>query len=125
MPQLKPLVWMGSSRRDLLKFPEDVIHAMGLALMRAQFGDTPPSVKPLRGFGGAGVLEVIQDDDGNTYRAVYTLKFKGRVYVLHVFQKKSKHGIATAQTDLELIKSRLRWAGQLHHQWEHEHAKET
>jgi phage-related protein len=119
---LKPLVWMGSAKRDLMKFPGEVIHSLGLVLMRVQYGDTPPSVKPLRGFGGAGVLEVIADDDGNTYRAVYTVKFKGRVYVLHAFQKKSKHGIATPQSDLDLIKARLHWAATLHQEWEDQHA---
>jgi len=115
---LKPLVWMGSSKRDLMKFPDEAIHALGLVLLRVQYGDTPPSVKPLRGFGGAGVLEVIEDDDGNTYRAVYTVRFKGRVYVLHTFQKKSKHGIATPKSDLDLIKARLNWAAELHQEWE-------
>ena len=121
-PQLKPLVWMGSSKRDLMEFPDEVIHSLGLVLMRVQYGDMPPSVKPLRGFGGAGVLEVITDDDGNTYRAVYTLKFKGRVYVLHAFQKKSKHGISTPKSDLDLIKSRLNWAAELHRVWENQNA---
>jgi phage-related protein len=120
---LKPLVWVGSSKRDLIRFPDEVVHAIGLVLMRVQYGDTPPAVKPLRGFGGAGVLEVIEDEDGNTYRAVYTVKFKERVYVLHAFQKKSKHAIATPKSVMDLIRARLGWAEELHRQWEKQHAK--
>jgi phage-related protein len=108
-----------------MKFPDEVLHAMGLVLMRVQYGDSPPAVKPLRGFGEAGVLEVIEDEDGNTYRAVYTVRYRGRVYVLHAFQKKSKHGIATPKTDLDLIKTRLGWAAQLHAEWKKQHAKNT
>ncbi len=119
---MKPLVWVGSSKRDLMKFPDDVIYGMGLVLMRVQYGDTPPSVKPLRGFGGAGVLEVIEDDDGNTYRTVCTVRFRGRVYVLHAFQKKSKHGIATPRKEIDLNKTRLGWAAQLHAEWEKQNA---
>jgi len=83
---------------------------MGYALYMAQLGDKSPSVKPLKGFGGASVLEVVEDYDGDTYRAVYTVKFAGRVYVLHAFQKKSKHGIKTPQHEIDLIKSRLKRA---------------
>ncbi len=122
---LRPLVWVGSAKRDLMKFPDEVIHAMGLVLMRVQYGDTPPSVKPLRGFGGAGVLEVVEDEDGSTYRAIYTVRLKGRVYVLHAFQKKSRHGIATAKSDINLIRARLTWAVELHKEWEERSAKET
>ena len=92
--------------------------------MRVQYGDTPPSAKPLRGFGGAGVLEVIEDEDGNAYRAVYTVRFKERVYVLHAFQKKSKRGIATPKAEVDLIKTRLNWATELHQYWEHSNAKD-
>lgn len=119
---MRPLVWVGSSKRDLMKFPEEVIHSTGLAMLRIQYGDKPPSAKPLRGFGGAGVLEVIEDDDGSTYRTVCTVRFRGRVYVLHAFQKKSKHGIATPRTDLDLIRTRLAWAAELHAEWERQHA---
>jgi len=123
--KLKPLIWVGSSKKDLMGFPDETVHAMGLALMRVQYGDTPPNVKPLRGFGGAGVLEVIEDENGSTYRAVYTVRFKGRVYVLHAFQKKSKHGIATPKSVIDLIKSRFDWAAKLHKQWETEHEKKN
>jgi phage-related protein len=123
--KLKPLVWVGSSKRDLVRFPDEVVHAIGLVLMRVQYGDTPPSVKPLRGFGGAGVLEVLEDDDGGTYRAVYTVRFKERVYVLHAFQKKSKHGIATPQSEIDLIKKRLRWAADLHSRFKEQDEEKT
>jgi phage-related protein len=106
-----------------MTFPEEVIHAMGLALLRVQYGDTPPSVKPLRGFGGGGVLEIIEDEERNTYRAVYTVRFRTRVYVLHAFQKKSKHGIATPTVEIGLIRKRLAWAAELHTLWEQDHAK--
>jgi phage-related protein len=116
--QLTPLVWVGSSKRDLMTFPEDVVHGIGLALMRAQYGDKPPSAKPLHGFGGAGVLELIEDEDGKAYRAVYTVKIRGRIYVLHAFQKKSKRGSETPKTDMEMIHKRLRQAVELHKEWE-------
>ncbi len=86
-PGLKPIVWMGSSKRDLREFPEDVKDVMGLALLVAQYGGKNEAAKVLQGFGGASVLEVVDDHDGDTYRAVYTVRFKGFVYVLHAFQK--------------------------------------
>ena len=79
-----------------------------------QIGETPPDTKPLKGFGGAGVLEMVEDHRGDTYRAIYTVRFATRIYVLHVFQKKSKRGIATPQKDIELVRARLRWAEQIH-----------
>ena len=82
--------------------------AVGLALYAAQLGETPPDAKVLKGFGGAGVLELVEDHRGDTYRAVYTVRFATRIYVLHVFQKKSKRGIKTPQSDIDLIKRRLR-----------------
>lgn len=109
-PQPKSLVWIGSSRSDLRAFPDEVKDAMGYALFQAQLGRKAPSAKPLAGFGGAGVLEITEDYRTNTYRAVYTVKFAELVYVLHVFQKKSKKGIATPKSDLDLIKKRLRSA---------------
>jgi phage-related protein len=107
------LVWVGSSRRNLREFPQAVRRALGLALFAAQLGETPPGAKPLRGFGGAGVVELIEDHRGDTYRAVYTVKFKTAVYVLHAFQKRSKRAIATPKRDIELIRERLRRAEQL------------
>lgn len=106
----KPVEWVGSSLEDLKAFPEDVQQTIGYALYVAQCGEKHPSTKPLKGFKGAGVLEVVENFDGDTYRAVYTVKFAGVVYVLHSFQKKSKHGIATAKQDIELIESRLKRA---------------
>ncbi len=107
---LKPCLFVGPSRRELRAFPEAVRGAVGHALHQAQCGDEPDSAKALKGFGGRGVLEIIEDFDGNTYRAVYTVRFAGLVYVLHAFQKKSKKGIATPKQTVELIKSRLRGA---------------
>ena len=83
----KPVFWIASSRKDLRKFPKAVRRAFGQALFDAQTGGKHPAAEPLKGFRGAGVLEVVEDDDGNTYRAVYTVKFAGVVYVLHAFQK--------------------------------------
>ena len=106
----KPLFWMGSSRRDLRACPHEVQDTIGYALYLAQLGDKHDQTKPLKGFGGAGVLEVVEDHDGETYRAVYTVRVARAVYVLHVFQKKSKRGIATPKSDIDLIKQRLRSA---------------
>ncbi len=86
----------------------------GVALFAAQLGETPPEAKPLRGFGGAGVLELIEDHHGDTYRAVYTVRFATAIYVLHAFQKKSKRGTATPQRELGLIRERLKWAERQH-----------
>jgi phage-related protein len=111
---LKPVEWVGSSLEDLKKFPEEVQQVMGYALYVAQCGDKSASAKPLKGFKGAGVLEVIENFDGDTYRAVYTVKLAGVVYVLHAFQKKSKQGIATPKQEIDLISARLKRA-QEHH----------
>lgn len=114
--KIKPLVWIGNSLKDLKGFPADVKDVMGFALHQAQIGQKHVNAKPLKGFGGASTLEVVDDYDGNTYRAVYTVKFKGVIYVLHCFQKKSKKGITTPQADIDLIKSRLKDALTLHQQ---------
>lgn len=95
-------------------FPRPVQRAVGSGLFAAQLGETPPDAKPLKGFGAAGVLELIEDHRGDTYRVVYTVRFAMRIYVLHVFQKKSKRGIATPRTELELIQVRLRRAERIH-----------
>ena len=105
---LKPVVWVGSSLRDLRKFPDDVKDHMGYALYVAQRGGRHRDTKILSGFGGAGVVEIIKDYRGDTFRAVYTLRYRGAVYVLHAFQKKSKSGRATPRRDMELIQQRLR-----------------
>lgn len=111
---IKPLAWIGSSKNDLREFPEPVKELIGFALYLAQTGGKHPSAKPLKGFGGAGVLEVVEDHHGDTYRAVYTVRISDTVYVLHAFQKKSKSGIATPQKEIELIKSRLQRALEHH-----------
>ena len=110
----KPLYWMGSSKRDLLAFPEPVKDHIGTALSVAQFGGKHPAAKPWKGQ-GPGVFEVVADHDRATYRAVYTVRFQGAVYVLHAFQKKSPRGIRTSRPDVERISERLRTA-----QWDYE-----
>jgi phage-related protein len=112
----RPLKWVGSSKDDLMEFPDPVRKEMGYALYLAQIGMKAPKAKPLRGFGGAGVLEVVEDFDGDAYRAVYTVKFRRVVFVLHAFQKKSKRNIETPRADMELIKARLKWAGDIYNQ---------
>ena len=114
--QIKPLEWVGSSLEDLKDFPEDVQGEIGYALYLAQIGDKHPDTKPLKGFKGASVLEVVEDFDRDTYRAIYTVKLPKAVYVLHVFQKKSKHGIATPKQDIDLIEARLERAKQHYNQ---------
>jgi phage-related protein len=113
-PPNRKLVWIASSQRDMQALPKSVRRTFGVALFAAQTGVTPPIAKPLKGFGGAGVLELIEDDKGSTYRAVYTVRFGTALYVLHVFQKKAKHGIATPQQDIDLIKARLKIAEAVH-----------
>jgi phage-related protein len=105
---LKPCLFVGPSRRELKTFPDEIQASIGHALHEAQCGDEPASAKALKGFGGRSILEIVEDDDGNTYRAVYTVRFAGLIYVLHAFQKKSKKGIATPKQTIDLIKSRLR-----------------
>ena len=107
---LKPVEWIGSSLNDLKEFPDEVQEVVGYALYVAQCGDKHPSAKPLKGFKGSGVVEVVDDFDGDTYRAVYTIKFADVVYVLHSFQKKSKQGITTPKQDMDLIEARLKRA---------------
>ncbi len=109
----KPLYWIASSQKDLMAMPKAVSSAFGYGLHQAQIGKLHVSAKVLKGFGGAGVLELIENDEGGTYRAVYTVRFGHSVYVLHCFQKKSKQGIKTPQEDMNLIRSRLKIAEQL------------
>jgi phage-related protein len=111
-PVIRPLEWIGSARADLIGFPKPVRKVFGHALHLAQSGEKPDNAKPLRGFGGAGVLEVVADHERSTYRAVYTVKFARAVFVLHAFQKKSKRGIATPKPEIDLIKRRLRFAAE-------------
>lgn len=108
--QMRRLEWIGSAKKDLQALPEEVVHVFGYALYLAQTGSKHDQAKPLRGFGSAGVLEVVEDRRGDTYRAVYTVQYAVRIFVLHVFQKKSKSGIATPKPDLDLIRNRLKVA---------------
>jgi len=112
-PQVKPLYWVGSSKKDLLALPEAVVHIFGYALYLAQTGKKHDQAKPMRGFGSASVLEIVEDWEGNTYRAVYTVRFVEIVFVLHAFQKKSKRGVATPKRDLDLIRERWKAAEQM------------
>jgi phage-related protein len=111
-PSLKPLYWVGRSKRDLRSLPGPVEDLFGYALYLAQDGKKHEQAKPLKGFGSAGVLEVVEDWDRSTYRAVYTVRFEGAVFVLHMFQKKSKRGAATPKADIDLIRERLKVAEQ-------------
>ncbi len=104
---VKPVIWIGSSLRDLRGLPPEVRRDIGQALYTAQQGATDPAAKPLKGFGGARVMEIVERDRSGTYRAVYTAQFGDVIYVLHVFQKKSKRGIATPKQDIDLIRRRL------------------
>jgi phage-related protein len=112
---MKPLEWIASSKKDLIAMPAPVQDNFGFALFQAQIGEKHDDAKPLKPFKGSGVLEIVDDFDGDTYRAVYTVWFAEVVYVLHVFQKKSKRGIATPKQDIELIEQRLKTA-QEHYQ---------
>ena len=106
----RPLLWIGSSKKDLMGFPIKVRKFFGHALHFAQRGDRHNAAKALKGFGGAGVLELVGNDTGGTYRVVYTVRFEEAVFVLHCFQKKSKSGIATPLEDMSIIRSRLKVA---------------
>lgn len=117
--KLKPkqLLFVAGSQKDLQKFPDEVRQVMGYALWQAQQGGKHPSAKVLKGYGGAGVLEIVDDYDGDTYRGVYTVKFSNAVYLLDAFQKKSKKGSKTPPADINRIKTRLDAAEQHHKQW--------
>jgi phage-related protein len=114
IPKLKPVVWIGSSKADFLEFPEEVKDLVGYALYVAQQGGKHPDAKPLQGFGGAGILEVLADHRGDTFRTIYTVRLAGIVYILHAFQKKSKSGIRTPKAEIDLLKARLKRAEQEH-----------
>jgi phage-related protein len=115
---MKPLFWIASSKKDLMTMPDDVQDAFGYALHLAQIGLKHDDAKPLKGFHSAGVLEVVEDASGSTYRAVYTVRFGNAVYVLHCFQKKSTQGIATPKPDMDVIRERLKVA-EAHAKGEH------
>jgi phage-related protein len=105
---MRDVIFVGSSLKDLRDFPTEAKREAGFALQSVQGGEKPDNAKPLKGFGGAGVQEIIADDEGGTFRVVYTVTLPDAVYVLHAFQKKAKHGIATTKQDLDLIRQRLR-----------------
>lgn len=113
---MKPVHWVGSSKSDLLGFPREIIKQVGFCLSLAQEGSKAINAVPLVGFGGAGVLEVVADDDGDTYRAVYTVTLEDAVYVLHAFKKKSKTGRETPRRDMAMVRRRLRVAQDDHEQ---------
>ena len=113
-PIPKPVLWIGNSKADLSALAEDVRDEIGQALFEAQLGRRHSSAKPLKGYGGASVLEVVSDHAGDTFRAVYTVRWPACVYVLHVFQKKSKAGISTPKGDVSLIDARLKRLQELH-----------
>jgi len=120
----KPLFWVGSSKKDLKGFPDPVQDACGFALWLAQTGQKHLDAKPLKGFKGAGVLEVVADHRGNTYRAVYTVRFAKAVYVLHAFQKKSKKGMKTPKQEIALVEKRLKTAEEHYEEWTREQEDE-
>ena len=115
--EMKPVIWVGSSREDLKELPEGVQDKIGRALLKVHYGSKPTSARILSGFHGAGVLEIKADHDGDTYRAIYTVRFAERVYVLHVFQKKSRHGIQTSKQDIDLLQARLERAETMHQEF--------
>lgn len=119
----KPLFWIGRSYEDLLACPDEIRRTFGFALGLAQQGGKFVDAKPLKGFGGAGVLEVVEDCQSDTFRCVYSVKFAGAVYVLHTFQKKSKTGSKTPRQEIDLVKERLKRAEEHYWQWKQE--KET
>lgn len=123
-PYLKPVAWIGSAKKDLKKFPEPVQDGIGDAIQEAQYGRKPLSAKPLSGFQGAGVLEIIDNYDGSTYRAVYTVRFSEIIFVLHAFQKKSKHGIQTPKQEIDLVHARLKAAETVYQEWFATHQQE-
>lgn len=107
---MRTIEWIGSSKKDLLSLPEKIRKTFGFGLYLAQTGLLHENAKPLKGFGGATVFEIIDMDKTGTYRAVYTVKIKDIIFVLHIFQKKSKHGIKTPREDMDLIRNRLKQA---------------
>ena len=117
MADFKPIRWIGRSLEDLRSFPAEVRRGLGYALHFAQAGTKHPAAKPMKGFGGAGVLEIVDDHRGDTYRAVYTVRFSEAVYVLHAFEKKSRKGISTPTREMDIVRQRLRHAEQQHKQF--------
>lgn len=115
--KVKDLGWIGSSKKDFIAFPKDVKKEMGHALYMAQEGGKHKSAKPLNGFLGSSVLEIVEKDENGTFRTIYTVHFAEVVFVLHAFQKKSKTGIKTPPHEIDLVKKRLKWAQQIYKEW--------
>jgi phage-related protein len=115
---MRPLFWIASSHKDLDRLPDRVQNSFGFALYLAQCGEKAEVAKPLKGFGGAGVLEVVAHHDGDTFRAVYIVRFTEAVYVLHCFQKKSKTRATTPKQEIDLVRSRLKIAEEEYKQWQ-------
>jgi phage-related protein len=115
--ELKPIIWVASSKRDLQSLPGGAQDEIGFALHQAQTGEKSEKAKPFKSFGNAAVLEIVEYSIGGTYRAIYTVKFKEVIAVLHVFQKKSTQGIKTSKQDVELIKSRFKLAEKKYEDW--------
>jgi phage-related protein len=118
MKSRKPITWVGSSKKDLLELDREVQRMIGHSLNLVQQGLKDDDSKPLKGFGGGSVLEIVKNDSDRTYRAVYTVRFKEAIYVLHVFQKKSKNGIKTSKQDMDLVERRLKDAQRIHNEIE-------
>ncbi|KIC73280.1 type II toxin-antitoxin system RelE/ParE family toxin [Candidatus Protochlamydia amoebophila] len=108
MDQRKPIIWVGSSKKDFMNFPSDIRREMGHVLYIAQKGEKHKDAKPLKGFGGGSILEIVQSDGQGTYRTIYTVQMKEAVFVLHAFQKKSKTGSKTPKQEIDLIEQRLK-----------------
>jgi phage-related protein len=119
----RPILWIASAKRDLMAMPSDVIDDFGFGLYQAQIGKHPDSGKVLTGFGGASVVELVNDYHGDTFRAIYTVRFAEAVIVLHVFQKKSKKGVETSKQDIELIRTRLKTAEEIYKEWKNKRGK--
>ena len=118
MEKRRVVLWVASSKKDLMDMPRDVVVDFGYALWEAQTGEFPAIAKPLKGFGGADVVELVLDHKGDAFRTVYATRFEDAIVVLHVFQKKSKRGIETPKKDVELIRSRLKLAEEIYRTWE-------
>lgn len=125
MSKVKPVLWVGSSKSDLMEMPAEVVTDFGYGLYQAQTGAYPDIAKTLSGFGGASVMELKLDHRAGTFRTVYTVKFADAIVVLHAFQKKSKSGIATPKKEMELVRSRLKLAEQLYKEWKHKKGKNS
>lgn len=117
IPNTLPVLWVASSKRDFLEMPDDVVDDFGFGLYQAQKGKLPKIGKPLKGFGGASVIELVRDHADGTFRFVYTVRFDDVIVVLHAFQKKSKKGIETPKQDIDLIRSRLKLAEAMYKEW--------